>query len=100
MIPYSRSPLPILHSPILTPPLTVLLHLCNIAGIMSWMCSGASNKELVANLWKHGIIKTPRIREAFEKVDRAHFSPIFPYEDSPQVRPTLSRLCLRAWQGH
>ncbi|TGZ80242.1 protein-L-isoaspartate O-methyltransferase [Ascodesmis nigricans] len=51
---------------------------------MSWMCSGTSNKELIANLWRQGLLKTPRVKEAFEKVDRAHFSPLGPYEDSPQ----------------
>lgn len=48
------------------------------------MCSGATNKELVANLWRHGLVKNECVRDALGKVDRAHFSPAMPYNDSPQ----------------
>ncbi|PWW80588.1 protein-L-isoaspartate O-methyltransferase [Tuber magnatum] len=51
---------------------------------MSWRCSSASNEGLIANLFRHGLIKNDIVREAMGKVDRAHFSPVMPYEDSPQ----------------
>ncbi|KAF8424117.1 protein-L-isoaspartate O-methyltransferase [Tirmania nivea] len=51
---------------------------------MSWRCSSTTNEGLVNNLWKHGLLSTPRIKEAMMKVDRAHFSREMPYEDSPQ----------------
>lgn len=51
---------------------------------MSWRCSSSSNEGLINNLWKHGLLSTPRVREAMQKVDRAHFSREMPYEDSPQ----------------
>ncbi|KAF6808934.1 hypothetical protein CSOJ01_07204 [Colletotrichum sojae] len=51
---------------------------------MAWRSSGASNKDLVENMWRHGLIKDQRVKEAFLKVDRAHYAPVAPYEDSPQ----------------
>lgn len=51
---------------------------------MAWMSSGTSNADLVANLWKHGLITEPQVRDAFLKVDRAHYAPTAPYQDSPQ----------------
>ncbi|KAI5806338.1 protein-L-isoaspartate O-methyltransferase [Geopyxis carbonaria] len=51
---------------------------------MSWMCSGSTNAELVSNLWKNGLVKSVKVRDSLIKVDRAHFSPTNPYEDSPQ----------------
>lgn len=51
---------------------------------MSWRCGSTSNAGLISNLWKTGLITTPRVREAFEKVDRGDFCKINPYEDSPQ----------------
>ena len=51
---------------------------------MSWRCSASTNEGLINNLWKHGLLATPRVREAMTKVDRAHFSHEMPYEDSPQ----------------
>ncbi|RPA95076.1 protein-L-isoaspartate O-methyltransferase [Choiromyces venosus 120613-1] len=44
---------------------------------MSWRCSSTSNEGLIANLLRHGLIKN-------DAVDRAHFCPTMPYEDSPQ----------------
>ncbi|KAG0638245.1 protein-L-isoaspartate O-methyltransferase [Tuber brumale] len=44
---------------------------------MSWRCSSTSNEGLISNLFRHGLIKN-------DTVDRAHFSPGMPYEDSPQ----------------
>ncbi|KAK5993063.1 L-isoaspartyl protein carboxyl methyltransferase [Cladobotryum mycophilum] len=51
---------------------------------MAWLCSGTTNSALIENMWKHALITDPRVKEAFLKVDRAHYSPYAPYEDSPQ----------------
>ncbi|KAL2023276.1 hypothetical protein VTK56DRAFT_3014 [Thermocarpiscus australiensis] len=51
---------------------------------MAWRSSGGSNRDLVENLWRHQLITHPEVKEAFLKVDRAHYAPSFPYEDSPQ----------------
>ncbi|KAL2163822.1 hypothetical protein VTH06DRAFT_5881 [Thermothelomyces fergusii] len=51
---------------------------------MAWRSSGASNRELVENLWRNKLITRPEVKEAFLKVDRAHYAPSFPYDDSPQ----------------
>ncbi|KAF3800159.1 Protein-L-isoaspartate O-methyltransferase [Colletotrichum gloeosporioides] len=51
---------------------------------MAWRSSGASNKDLVENLWRNGLIKDQRVKDAFLKVDRAYYAPSAPYEDSPQ----------------
>ncbi|OHE98625.1 hypothetical protein CORC01_06076, partial [Colletotrichum orchidophilum] len=51
---------------------------------MAWRSSGATNKDLVENMWRHGLIKDQRVKDAFLKVDRAHYAPSAPYEDSPQ----------------
>lgn len=52
---------------------------------MSWRCSSSTNEGLIENLWKNDLIQTERVKEAFQKVDRANFSKRDPYEDSPQV---------------
>ncbi|CAM9769555.1 unnamed protein product [Phaeothamnion confervicola] len=49
-----------------------------------WSCSGSSNRELVANLWKSGIITRQAVRDAMLQTDRRHYAPIDPYYDSPQ----------------
>ncbi|KAH6682676.1 protein-L-isoaspartate O-methyltransferase [Halenospora varia] len=53
---------------------------------MAWRSSGHSNAELIENLFKNGLITTERVRDAFKKVDRAHYTPhqYAAYEDSPQ----------------
>ncbi|RCI12327.1 hypothetical protein L249_0681 [Ophiocordyceps polyrhachis-furcata BCC 54312] len=51
---------------------------------MAWRCSGLSNAALVENLWRHGLITEELVKEAFLRVDRAHYAPNNPYEDSPQ----------------
>ncbi|TVY45467.1 putative protein-L-isoaspartate O-methyltransferase [Lachnellula subtilissima] len=54
---------------------------------MAWRCSGKTNVELIDNLFKNGLITSPRVRDAMMKVvDRAHYcpSPSYAYEDSPQ----------------
>ena len=37
---------------------------------MAWQCSGSTNDELVNKLWKAGIIKSQRIKEAMRATDR------------------------------
>jgi len=51
---------------------------------MAWRSSGTSNEELLSNLHKNGLIKSDHVREAMLAVDRAHYAPNRPYEDSPQ----------------
>ncbi|KAJ9647193.1 hypothetical protein H2201_003379 [Coniosporium apollinis] len=51
---------------------------------MAWRSSGSSNAALVNNLAANGLITNPRVKNAMLSVDRAHYSPILPYEDSPQ----------------
>ncbi|KAM5341832.1 hypothetical protein ACJ41O_014863 [Fusarium nematophilum] len=51
---------------------------------MAWRCTGVSNSELIENMWRSGLITDSRVKEAFLKVDRAHYAPSSPYEDSPQ----------------
>lgn len=46
---------------------------------MAWRCSGSSNDELVDNLYKAGIIKSDRIKEAMKATDRKVGSPPPPY---------------------
>ncbi|KAH6649490.1 protein-L-isoaspartate O-methyltransferase [Chaetomium tenue] len=51
---------------------------------MAWRSSAGSNRGLIESLAKNGLIKDSRVREAFLKVDRAHYAPSTPYDDSPQ----------------
>lgn len=60
---------------------------------MAWRSSGSSNETLIANLARNGLIEDERIKEAMLKVDRAHYAPSSPYDDSPQAighRATIS----------
>eukprot|EP00808_Paulinella_micropora_P012399 g77480.t1 len=59
----------------------------NAVFIMAWRCSGLTNKALVDNLRKAGIIKSKEVHEAMLKVDRAAYcvkGEQSPYHDSPQ----------------
>jgi len=51
---------------------------------MAWRCHGKTNGELVNNLKKNGIIKSPAVYEAMKQTDRVHYSNGMPYQDSPQ----------------
>lgn len=51
---------------------------------MAWRCTGTNNAELIANLRRASLIKSPIVADAMIKVDRANFAPRKPYEDSPQ----------------
>lgn len=60
---------------------------------MAWTCTGASNRELVANLRRCGLITSQRVEEvrlanqAMSSVDRANYVPNTrdAYVDSPQL---------------
>ena len=52
---------------------------------MAWRCTGATNAELIANLRRASLIKSPTVADAMTRVDRAHYAPHSPYEDSPQT---------------
>ncbi|KZT69179.1 protein-L-isoaspartate O-methyltransferase [Daedalea quercina L-15889] len=53
---------------------------------MAWSCTGSTNVELIANMAKHGLIRSERVQAAMKKVNRAHYvrNPHEAYEDSPQ----------------
>ncbi|KAF4120895.1 protein-L-isoaspartate(D-aspartate) O-methyltransferase [Geosmithia morbida] len=51
---------------------------------MAWRCSGATNAELVENMFRKGLITDATVKQAFLGVDRAHYAPSRPYNDSPQ----------------
>ncbi|KAK4960295.1 hypothetical protein LTR10_003189 [Elasticomyces elasticus] len=60
---------------------------------MAWRSSGATNEALIENLARNGLIKQERVKKAMDGVDRAHYAPYAPYEDSPQTighRATIS----------
>lgn len=60
---------------------------------MAWRSSGATNDALISNLRSNGLIDSDRVAEAMKKVDRVHYAPSMPYEDSPQPighRATIS----------
>lgn len=40
---------------------------------MAWYCSGSTNSELVENLFKEGLIKDERVKEAMMKVSRKYY---------------------------
>lgn len=52
---------------------------------MAWRSHADDNAGLVQALKKNGIVKDERVAEAMRKVDRQHYSPKNPYEDSPQT---------------
>ncbi len=53
---------------------------------MAWRSSGGSHRELIENLFKNGLIKEQRIKEAMLQVDRADFTDrkSDAYDDRPQ----------------
>lgn len=53
---------------------------------MAWRSSGSTHRELIENLYKNGLIKDQRIREAMLQVDRSDFTENKndAYEDRPQ----------------
>ena len=53
---------------------------------MAWRSSGASHRELIENLYRNGLIKDQRIKEAMLQTDRADFTEhkSDAYDDRPQ----------------
>lgn len=53
---------------------------------MAWRSSGSSNKELIENLYRNGLITNQRIKEAMLKTDRSDFTDrqSDAYDDRPQ----------------
>ncbi|KAI1300614.1 protein-L-isoaspartate O-methyltransferase-domain-containing protein [Xylaria venustula] len=52
---------------------------------MAWRSSGKCNRTLTENLWSNGMITSTAVKSAFLAVDRAHYAPSSPYDDSPQA---------------
>ncbi|KAK5135178.1 hypothetical protein LTR08_005565 [Meristemomyces frigidus] len=52
---------------------------------MAWRSSGATNELLIDNLARNGLITQARVKQAMLGVDRAHYAPFAPYQDSPQT---------------
>ncbi|KAK4225703.1 protein-L-isoaspartate O-methyltransferase [Podospora fimiseda] len=51
---------------------------------MAWRSSGTTNASLIENLCQNKMISSPIVKSAFLAVDRAHYAPSGPYQDSPQ----------------
>ena len=41
---------------------------------MAWRSHGTDNKSLVENLYKNGIVKSNKVKEAMLKTDRAYYA--------------------------
>lgn len=52
---------------------------------MAWRSHGTTNASLVESLRRNGLITTSRVATAMASVDRGHFAPSQPYQDSPQA---------------
>ncbi|XP_052105942.1 protein-L-isoaspartate(D-aspartate) O-methyltransferase-like isoform X1 [Mytilus californianus] len=52
--------------------------------VMAWRSSGNNNTDLINNLKRNGILKTPEVIEAMKQVDRGSFAKYNAYADSPQ----------------
>ncbi|KXJ89263.1 S-adenosyl-L-methionine-dependent methyltransferase [Microdochium bolleyi] len=52
----------------------------------AWRSSGATNADLVENLWRNGMLKSPVVKDAFMRVDRAQYCPsaATAHQDRPQ----------------
>ena len=51
---------------------------------MAWGCSSSTNRGLVSNLKRAGLLSTQIVTSAFFAVDRGYFAPSNPYSDAPQ----------------
>eukprot|EP00037_Helgoeca_nana_P013979 m.129565 g.129565 ORF g.129565 m.129565 type:complete len:226 (+) comp22329_c0_seq2:461-1138(+) len=77
---------------------------------MAWRSHGRTNAELVANLERNELFKSPRVREAMMATDRGHFVPRSgnPYADAPQLighgatisAPHMHAECLEILKDH
>jgi protein-L-isoaspartate(D-aspartate) O-methyltransferase len=50
----------------------------------AWTCHGRTQRDLVDNLKRAGIVKTPAVAKVMEQVDRANYIPQNCYMDAPQ----------------
>ena len=52
----------------------------------AYRCTGATNRSLIDNLWRAGIITDKEVRSALLSVDRKNYcrSPATAYDDAPQ----------------
>ncbi|PKY07684.1 protein-L-isoaspartate O-methyltransferase [Aspergillus campestris IBT 28561] len=67
---------------------------------MAWYCSGSSNTEMIENLYRTGLIKNERVKDAMLKVDRGHYAPSRPYSDSPQSIGHSATISAPHMHGH
>lgn len=51
----------------------------------AWTCHGRNQRDLVDRLCQAGIVKTPKVKQVLEAVDRANYVPKNPYMDAPQA---------------
>ncbi|XP_061162383.1 protein-L-isoaspartate(D-aspartate) O-methyltransferase-like isoform X2 [Saccostrea echinata] len=63
----------------------LLTGLVTVFRTMAWRSSGKSHVDLIDNLAKNDILKSPRVIDVMKKVDRANFAKFNPYNDSPQT---------------
>ena len=75
---------------------------------MFFRSSYNSMKDLCDGLYNKGYIKSQKVRDSMIKVDRADFSPRYPYVDSPQPinynvtisAPHMHAYCLEVLKDH
>ncbi|GAA5840605.1 hypothetical protein JCM5353_002083 [Sporobolomyces roseus] len=56
---------------------------------MAWTCTGSTHSELVSNLVQHGILKTPRVIQAFKNADRKYYVPVEKHDDGTEGNPYI-----------
>ena len=49
---------------------------------MAWRSSGATNRDLIENLWRNDLIKDSKVKEAFLKVCFGHSRSLWDREDT------------------
>ncbi|KAL5598311.1 hypothetical protein BROUX41_003630 [Berkeleyomyces rouxiae] len=52
---------------------------------MAWRSSGHSNRELIENMRRNGLITNDEVANVLLQIDRANYAPRAPYNDSPQT---------------
>ena len=77
---------------------------------MAWWCSGSSNDELVENMVKKKVIRSPGVAAVMKSVDRRHYTRGggVDYKDSPQPighgvtisAPHMHAIALQLVEGH
>ena len=77
---------------------------------MAWWCSGSTNDELVENMVKKKVIRSPGVAAVMKSVDRRHYTRGGggDYKDSPQPighgvtisAPHMHAIALQLVEGH